>query len=331
VTRTGLVDTPVKGSQTSNTTASGTARSRFASRLRDITVVLSAVAVGFGLVLVPRLLNDSGGDNTASPAKANPRVQLSRFSDARVAKPLPQAVVDPTSVEAPGPPAPSAIAAITGFLDAEVARDFAVSYGGLSAADRERAGSHSEWADLHAQLPAITRFTLGETRSAPGRAEVEATVDLKAGLDEIVGLVPARAHAVWVAVAEDGGWRVDFESSELVPTYPPDADAIDAARSWVSARSHCRRAPQYRDGLLGVPAIAAGLCGAHGPVRVGTPATLHAGVGVEPFVAAFGAEVFGWARTVPVQSPLPMQVVLAPIGDRWGVIGVLESLPGSSP
>ena len=172
MTRTGLVDTPVKGSQTSNTTASRTARSRFASRLRDVAVVLVAVAVGFGLVLVPRLVNDSGGDNTASPAKANPRVQLSRLSDARVAKPLPQTPTDPANVEPPAAPAASPSAAVTRFLDAEVARDFAVSYGGLSAADRERAGSHSEWADLHAQLPAITGFTLGETRSAPGRAEV---------------------------------------------------------------------------------------------------------------------------------------------------------------
>jgi hypothetical protein len=314
-----------------DTVFAGTAFSRITSRLRDTTVVLLAVALGFGLALVPRLLNHSGGDDSASPTKANPRVQLSTLSDARVAKPLPQAAADPASVEAPAPAAPSPVAAVTGFLDAEVARNFGGSYGNLSAADRLRAASHTEWADLHAQLPTITGFTLGETRSAPGRAEVDAKVELQPGLDAIVGLVPAHADAAWIVVAEDGGWRVDFESSELVPAYPPDIGAIDAARSWVSARSHCRRAPQSRDGLLGSPALAAGLCGAGGPVRVGTPAALHAAVGVEPFVAAFGAEVFGWARAVAVHSPAPMTVVLAPIGDRWVVIGVFDSLPGSSP
>jgi hypothetical protein len=314
-----------------NTVALGKFRSRIASRLRDAPVVLLAVAAGFALVLTPRLLNESGGEDIASPTNSNPRVQLSTLSDARVAKPLPQAPTDPASVEPPAAPAASPNAAVNSFLDAEVARDFAVSYGRLSAPDRQRAGSHSEWADLHAQLPAITGFTLGGTRPAPGRAEVEADVQLQPGLDTIVGLVPARAHAVWISVAEDGGWRVDFDSSELVPAYPRDGDAVDAARSWVSARSHCRRASQYRDGLLGAPALAVGLCGARGPVHVGAPATLQAGVGVEPFVAAFGAEVFGWARAVPVLSPAPMQVVLAPIADRWVVIGVLESLPGRSP
>jgi hypothetical protein len=300
------------------------------TRLRDAVVVLFAVAVGFGIALVPRLLNDSGGEDIASPTKANPRVQLSTLADARVAKPLPPATADPASVEPPAAPASTPVAAVTGFLDAEVAGDFAASYGTLSAPDRLRAGSRSDWTTLHAQLPTIRGFTIGETRSAPGRTEIAAEVELQPGLDAVVGLVPARAQATWIAVAEDGGWRVDFDNSTLVPEYPPDAAAVDTASSWVSARAQCRRAPQYRDGLLGVTALASDLCGARGPVRVGTAAPLRAGTGVEPFVAAFGPDVFTWARAVPVESPAPMSVVLAPIGDRWVVIGVLESLPGGS-
>jgi hypothetical protein len=300
------------------------------TRLRDAVVVLFAVAVGFGIALVPRLLTDSGGEDIASPTKANPRVQLSTLADARVAKPLPPATADPASVEPPAAPASTPVAALTGFLDAEVAGDFAASYGTLSARDRLRAGSRSDWTTLHAQLPTIRGFTLGETRSAPGRAEIAAEVALQPGLDAVVGLVPARAQAMWIAVPEDGGWRVDFDNSTLVPEYPPDAAAVDAASSWVSARAQCRRAPQYRDGLLGATALASDLCGARGPVRVGTAAPLRAGTGVEPFVAAFGPDVFTWARAVPVESPAPMSVVLAPIGDRWVVIGVLESLPGGS-
>lgn len=290
-----------------------------------------AIALGFGLALLPRVVSQDGEEQTASPPNANPRFALSELSDARVAKPLPEAVSDPALVEAPAAAAGTPVAAVTGFLDAEVSRDFAASYGRLGATDRLRAGSGAAWSELHAQLPAITGFTVGEARSAPGRAEVDAEVELTAGLDAIVGLVPAHARAVWIAVPEDGGWRVDFASSELVPTYPPDADAADATRSWVSARSNCRGARQQSDQLLGAPGLANDLCGAEGPVRVGTPAPLRAGVGVEQFVAAFGAEVFGWARAVPVHSPAPMSVVLAPIGDRWVVIGVLESLPGNSP
>lgn len=314
-----------------NTVVFRSFRSRIASRSRDAIVVLLAVAAGFAIALVPRAFSNSGGDDIASPRSANPRVQLSKLADARVAKPLPQAMTDPASVEPPEAPAATPAAAVTGFLNAETAGEFASSYGRLGGPDRLRTGSRSEWTNLHAQLPTIRGFTLGETRSTPGGAEIDADVQLKPGLDTIVGLVPARAKATWIAVAEDGGWRVDFDNSTLVPEYPPDAAAIDAATSWVSARAQCRRAPQFRDGLLGAPALAGDLCGARGPVRVGTAAPLRVGDGVEPFVAAFGPDVFTWARTIPVQSPTPMSVVLAPIGERWVVIGVLQSLPGGSP
>jgi hypothetical protein len=313
-----------------NTVVFGSFRSRIASRARDAIVVLLAVGAGFAIALVPRAFNNTGDDGVASPRSANPRVQLSKLSDARVAKPLPQAMTNPADVEPPAAPAPTPAAAVTEFLDAETAGDYASSYGRLSAPDRLRTGSRSEWTNLHAQLPTIRGFTLGETRSTPAGADIDADVQLKPGLDTIVGLVPARARAAWIAVAEDGGWRVDFDNSTLVPEYPPDAAAVDDATSWVSAQTQCRRAPQIRDGLLGAPALAGDLCGAHGPVRVGTAAPLQAGTGVEPFVAAFGPDVFTWARAIPVASPAPMSVVLAPIGDRWVVIGVLESLPGDS-
>lgn len=313
-----------------NTVVSRSFRARIAGRARDAIVLLLAIAAGFAIALVPRAFSDSGGDDVASPRNANPRVQLSKLADARVAKPLPQAMTDPASVEPPAAPAPTPAAAVTEFLDAETAGDFGSSYGRLSVTDRLRTGSRNEWTNLHAQLPTIRGFSLGETQSTPGRAEIDADVQLKPGLDTIVGLVPSRAHAAWIAVPEDGGWRVDFDSSSLVPEYPPDSAAVDTARSWVSARTQCRRAPQYRDGLLGAPALAHDLCGARGPVRVGSPAPLRAGDGVEPFVAAFGPDVFTWARTVPVQSPTPLSVALAPIGERWVVIGILESLPGGS-
>ena len=88
-----------------STVASDTVSSRIAARLRDTVVVLSAIAAGFGLALVPRALTDSGGDDVASPENANPRVQLSKLSDVRVAKPLPQSMTDPASVEPPAAPA----------------------------------------------------------------------------------------------------------------------------------------------------------------------------------------------------------------------------------
>ena len=299
-----------------------------AIRLRDAVVVLFAVAVGFGIALVPHLLNDSGGEGIASPTKANPRVQLSTLADVRVAKPLPPATADPASVEPPAAPADTPVAAVTGFLDAEAAGDFAASYGGLSAPDRLRAGSRSEWTTAHAQLPTIRGFTLGETRFAPDRSEIDAEVELRPALDTIVGLVPARAHAVWIAVAEDGGWRVDFDNSSLVPEYAPDAAAVDAATSWISARVECRRAPHYRDGLLGVPALAADLCGARGQVASEPRHRCAPGPASSRSSPRSAPKCSRGPASSRCTSPSPTSVVLAPVGDRWVVVGASRIVTG---
>jgi len=47
-------------------------------------------------------------------------------------------------------------------------------------------------------------------------------------------------------------------------------------------------------------------------------------------VAAYGDDVFTWARVVPVTAPVTFDLVLAPIGDRWSVIGAVQASPSSS-
>jgi hypothetical protein len=43
----------------------------------------------------------------------------------------------------------------------------------------------------------------------------------------------------------------------------------------------------------------------------------------QPFLAAFGSAVHDWARVVTVDAPARLHVVVAPLGERWLVIGVL--------
>ena len=42
-----------------------------------------------------------------------------------------------------------------------------------------------------------------------------------------------------------------------------------------------------------------------------------------PLQTSFGADVVSWARVVPVESGSPLRAVVAPIDDRWTVVGVL--------
>jgi hypothetical protein len=294
-------------------------------RLRDVAIVACCGAVGFLVAAAPRLVNTDDGSESS---RANPRIALSDLSDAR--DPAAPAANGSIDIEPAGPPAPTPVDAVQSFLAAEMRSDHAVSYGLLSEADRAEVGSRPEWEAAHAQLPIVTGVTLGGATSDGMRAEVETEVTFEPTLDETRGLVPARAQAVWVAVAEDGGWRVAHSERRLLPQYPDGNGAVTAAETWAQVRTECRAGDEYDGGLLGATGPVKALCGASGPVEAGAVGNLEPGVGVEPFLAAFGPEVLSWARVVPLASPVPVVVVLAPVADRWVVVGALESLPGGS-
>jgi hypothetical protein len=293
--------------------------------LRDVVVVACCGAVGFLAVAVPRFIaSDDGGQ----PDRANPRIALSDLADGR--DPAAPAAPGPAEVEAPSAPAATPIDAVESFLTAEKRGDYTTSYGLLSAADRAEVGSGAEWEAAHAHLPTVTGVTLGAASGDGSRVEVQSEVTFEPVLDETRGLVPARADAAWIAVAENGGWRVARSESRLTPQYPDANGAVSATEAWLQARLACRAGSEYDGGLVGAAGPIAALCDARGRVEVGAVTNLDPGVGVEPFLAAFGPEVVSWARVVPVASPVSLAVVLAPVADRWIVIGTLESLPGGS-
>jgi hypothetical protein len=41
--------------------------------------------------------------------------------------------------------------------------------------------------------------------------------------------------------------------------------------------------------------------------------------------AAFGPDVYAWARRVPVTGPVALDLFLAPVGERWLVVGAGEA------
>jgi hypothetical protein len=42
-----------------------------------------------------------------------------------------------------------------------------------------------------------------------------------------------------------------------------------------------------------------------------------------PLQSSFGAEVVSWGRAVTVEGAVPLRAVVAPVDDRWLVVGVL--------
>jgi hypothetical protein len=299
-------------------------REGFRRWVRDAVVVACCGAAGFGAVAGFRFSEDD--DETRE--RANPRVALSDLAGAR--DPGVTLTFGSAEAEPPAAAAPTPQDALEQFLGAETRRDYAASYGALSAADRDEIGSPAEWAAAHGELPKLTGFAVGAVRADAERAEVDAEVTFESTLDETRGLVPARAHAVWIARPEDGGWRVAHSESHLMPEYPDDQGATSAAEAWVTARRSCATPREYDGGLIGGARVVDTLCDAPGSIRIGGVAPLESDAGVEPFLAAFGPEVLSWARVVPVTSPVPIAVVLAPVADRWLVIGTLEASSGGS-
>jgi hypothetical protein len=280
-----------------------------------------ALVVGFGIAAVPRLADDDAGARLTKAALGNPRAIPTVAADARTAAAI-EPSVTATAPEAPAEPAPSPSAAVERFLRAEAEGNFATSYGLLAADDRAAQRSRAGWTAAHAQLPVVRDFTIGAVRELGVRADVDAQVKLRAELGPVVGLVPATAAATWVTFAEDGGWRVALGESTLVPEYAPADAAPAAARAWVAHRGGC--GARARAGLFASDLLTDELCSARGPVTVGGAQPLMPRESSDPFLAAYGPDVFTWARVVPVTSPARVGAVLAPLGPRWRVIGLVD-------
>jgi hypothetical protein len=302
--------------------------------LRNVAAVLVSAVLGLGAAYAyheldaddttPRAILRSGRGALAIALAG--RIGIAANDSAATSAP---AEIPDTS-DPPAPPAPSARSAVASFLDLEIEQDFARSYGLLSAADRAGATSRAGWSTAHAELPQVVAYRVDGVAEHGDRADVFVDLDLKPQLSPVTGLVPAHAVATFAAVAEDGGWRVAYGNRVLTPVYASDATAPAAVRAWGRAKQHCRAAEEFDGGLLGAVSRARSLCHSRGAVMTGPPHALPDTSADQPFLAAFGAAVHDWARVVRVTAPVRMGVVVAPVGERWLVIGVLQASSESS-
>jgi hypothetical protein len=221
------------------------------------------------------------------------------------------------------------VAAVESFLEAEIQGRLAESFNFLSRADRAAHGSVAGWEAAHADLlPPVVSFSVRSGSKVKGSSEVLTEVSFIPSLDEVSGLVPGTALVTWRVVPEGGGWRISLAETVVEARYPPESAAGEAVRRWITQRVSCTPASEYEGGLLGYPGLADSLCGMTGPVQLGRVGPLEDQVDAAQFIGAFGPEFDLWGRSVEVDSPTPMRVVLAPVGDDWVVIGILPGVAG---
>lgn len=282
-------------------------------RGRDVVIVAVGLAAGLGVSVFAGDVRDLvRGDAAPAPAAAPLRPSVEEFAD-----------VEPVSAEAtPSSPAASPSAAVEQFLAAEREGDHARSFALLGSDGRATYRSPAAWRASHANFFPITGFEVRGVNDAGQRPEVVTGVRYRSGIDEVIGLVPASAEVTWPVVEEDGGWLVDFDGAQIFPELPADDGAADATRRWALARQGCEEAEEYSAGLVGAATLADELCDAEGRLELGAVSPLEVDDSAA-LVSAFGAAATSWARTVRISAPVPMTVVLAPVADRWLVVGVI--------
>lgn len=235
----------------------------------------------------------------------------------------------PTSVPDPQPiPARHLADAVKTVLDAAVRGDDAASFPVLSYQSRVEIKDVADWSRRRRQLPTVLGFRIesGSQGDAGDRAgKVVVTVDQQPALDPFRGLSAAHERDTYTGRKVKDGWLVDAEPSvELL--LPADGLAHDAAVAWVRAVQSCdkaaARALQAVDVLFGNASGAAGLCGKPGDPVAGEVGRLAPGVAATDIVAQYSTDSLGWARAVRITTPVAFSVILAPVGERWLVIGL---------
>jgi hypothetical protein len=227
-------------------------------------------------------------------------------------------------------PRPHLADAVRDLLDAEQRGDPAASFLLLSRQSRAEYKDVADWTKRRQQLPAITKFRLdpaADGDKGDRAAKALAVVEHEPALDPFKGLSLARENQRFTGRHEAAGWLVDGDP-DVEPLLPPDPLAVEAATAWVAAVQACDRAKAA--GLQAVPNLfgsadgANGLCGKQGPVTPGAVERLTAGVASADIVAQYSTDALEWARVVRITSPAAFGVVLAPLGDRWQVLGLAD-------
>lgn len=279
--------------------------------------MVAALLAGFGGAVFAedaRELFRRDRDDPAVAASTLAAVEGRTFDD------VPPAAPDAEPVAAE--PASTPSEALERFLAAEVAGEPDRSFALLSTAGRAAYRSPAAWQASHAGFFPIMDYSLVGVNDAGDSTEVVTDVRYRPSLDEVIGLVPARAEVTWAVVKEAGGWLVDFDGAEVSPRFPADAKALTAVERWARSRQDCEEADEYSAGLVGLSKLADSLCDARGRLTFGDVAPLDSDDSAA-MVSAFGAPAVTWARTVRITGPVDLTAVLAPMGDRWLVVGVL--------
>jgi hypothetical protein len=280
-------------------------------------VVMTSVGVAAWLI--------GRNDATVDQNGYAPVVTLSGVVDGA---PIPTAATPAVASAAPSP-----AEAVTRYLDAEIAGRTDDSYAQLSSTDRSAVGDAEDWQIAADDRPDYQSYEVVDA------AYDQVVVDARPTpmVSEIKGVAPERERIEFAINAEDGGYRIGLAETTFSPSYPAPEAAAGVATQWVAGQQACTPAAsaslEYDGNLLGTLDLGPSLCGATGQPEVVRSGDLGVLTDPSTVLSAFGEPATEWTRIVEVgglDGRAPVQVILAPYGDRWVVVGGLATV-GAAP
>ncbi len=282
-----------------------------------IWVGLAGIVIGVSVtvaVLVNRTRGDDGIDQSGNaPVVTLPAVEAGSPIQSEAA------AIQPTSA------APTPTDAVTRYIEAEIAANSLASYGQLSADDRAAVG-YEDWEQGQDERPPYVSFSIVDETDETVVVEAQLTP----AINEVDGVIPGRAEVTFEVLSEDGGYRVSLDDTAMRPQFPDRSLAAPVAQSWLTASQGCRAderaAFEYDGSLLGTLGLVESLCGIAGTAQ--TPRSGEYDELTDPSIllSAFGGDASDWTQVATFTGLTgleKLQVILAPLGDQWVVVGGL--------
>ncbi|HVF32644.1 MAG TPA: hypothetical protein VM933_06375 [Acidimicrobiales bacterium] len=226
----------------------------------------------------------------------------------------------------------SAREALQRYLDAEVARQYDVSFALVDAKTRESEGPVAAWSNSRANRLLPEQFTIVDEVASPDGTDVTVSAIRTPAVSPQTGLVPARSQETWRVVKAEG-WRVlRGRPADVRPELPSDAAATAVGAAWLERAAACdatgAAALQLSVNLLGSPDLRDATCKNRSTWSAGSAIPVSEISNSTVIVSAYGPGVGRWARAVPVTGAGRFTIVLVPLGAEWRVTGLV---PEGSP
>ena len=234
--------------------------------------------------------------------------------------------------------ATSPSSAAAAFGDAVVTGRIADAFTLLPDIEQERIGSPTRFADILRRDPAWLSAAV-DAKASDDRNVPALRVAQSPTIDEIRGVVGPTAVVKLPARKDESGWKVSWERRTITQNYAAPEDRLPGdVMAWATERQrNCSpegrstsmtAEGEYAGGLLGAVWLVEALCSTPGTVSVASVGDIYTLDDPQALLDTYGSGAYQWARVVTLAAPYEMHVIVAPLDDRWVVVG-LASVPSA--